>query len=74
LALPALSVPLAEALSSTAIVALIRPLGLPDMLLHRREALSSQYEAWRFNQTSPAYRIAFLKKALRNLSMGFSFF
>ena len=44
---------IAEALSSTAIGALIRPLGLPDMLLHRREALSSRYEGMAFRPNAP---------------------
>jgi hypothetical protein len=61
-ALPALSVSGAEALSSTTIGALIRPLGLPDMPAQRRETLSSRYEGMiSTKRTSPVYRIAFLK-------------
>ena len=76
LALPALSVPLAEALSSRAIGALIRLLGLTDIVCAAAESLSLRYEGHGISTkyTSPAYRIVFVIKALRNLSNAFSFF
>ena len=49
LALLALSVPLAEALSSTAIGALIRPLGLPDMLAQER----AEFDTKAFRPNAP---------------------
>ena len=73
--LPALSVPLAEALSSTAIGALIRLLGLPDMFA-QAQALSLRYEGMAFQPNAPHQltALSFVKKALRNLSKAFSFF